>query len=294
MQIAHGSLMAWTEVRPNHREGGIGFKYLLEGEDNSPDNFSWALTREGSDFYSPRHRHNWDQVRFCLEGSVPIGAKMTIDAGEVAYFAEGVPYGPQEGGDDRLVLVLQAGGASGQGYLGPRQLLEGGASLLGEGRFEKGVFRRAIGDGPKNQDGYEAVWGHVLGRAVEYPKPRYKVPVVMEPEAFPWRDVSGSPGVARRSLGHLSEREIGIEFLSLAAGATLRLEPGDGRRLAFVVEGGGRCGPEPLYAHSAVRLEPGEAADVVAETRLLLFMITLPVTEAPVVAGARMGVRVPA
>jgi len=41
-----------------------------------------------------------------------------VEGGEIAYFPESAHYGPQEGGDDRIVVLLQFGGASGQGFIG--------------------------------------------------------------------------------------------------------------------------------------------------------------------------------
>jgi len=121
--------MAWGENLASHRQGGMAHKLLFEGEEGSPDNFVWVLADEGADYYSPRHRHAWDQVRLCLEGSIPISKGLRIDEGEVGYFPEGVTYGPQAGGPDRKTLVLQVGGASGQGYLSARQLREARAAL---------------------------------------------------------------------------------------------------------------------------------------------------------------------
>ena len=142
MQITHVDDVAYDENPLPHRVGKIAFKYLLDGEPLSADNFSLVLSRESASFFSPRHRHPWDQMRYCIEGSVPIAPRLSIDAGEVGYFPEGVHYGPQEGDRDRLVVVLQFGGASGQGYLSRHQVKAGHAALEFEGTFEGGVFLR--------------------------------------------------------------------------------------------------------------------------------------------------------
>ena len=111
MDMIHAGKMDWGANLASHRQGEMAHKVLFEGEEGSPDNYLLVLAREGASYYSPRHRHAWDQVRFCLEGSVPIGKDLRLDAGEVGYFPEGVPYGPQEGGPDRIVLLLQFAGA---------------------------------------------------------------------------------------------------------------------------------------------------------------------------------------
>ena len=114
MNIVHAGRMEWGANLASHRQGEMAHKVLFEGEEGDADNYLLVLAREGASYYSPRHRHAWDQVRFCLEGSVPIGKGLRLDAGEVGYFPEAAPYGPQEGGPDRIVLLLQFGGAIGR------------------------------------------------------------------------------------------------------------------------------------------------------------------------------------
>ena len=251
MDMVHGASMAWGENLAAHRQGGMAHKVLFEGEEGSVDNYVLVLADESKDYYSPRHRHAWDQVRFCLTGSVPIGKDLAVDAGEVAYFPEGVPYGPQQGGPDRIELLLQFGGASGLGYLSAAQLRQARAELAEVGSFEKGVFRRTSGEGPRNQDAYEAIWRHVTGRPIVYPKPRYKGPIVMRPDGFGWRDQAA--GVRSKLLGGFPER-----------------------RLIFVRHGEGQCGGETYREQSAVRLEPGEAAAFTAAADTELFVIAAP------------------
>jgi hypothetical protein len=278
MDIVHGARMQWGPNLASHRLGHIAHKVLFEGEEGEPDNYVLVLADESSDYYSPRHRHAWDQVRFCLEGAVPIGRDMAVAAGEVAYFPEGVPYGPQEGGPDRVELLLQFGGASGLGYLSPAQVRRAHEALSAEGAFEKGVFRRTRGEGPKNQDAYEAIWRHVTGRPIAYPKPRYKAPIVIRPGGFPWRD-TGQAGVKVRALGRFPERELSLDFIALEAGARWDAEVSGALRLMFVRIGEGICQDEPYQAHSAVRLHPGEGASLRAQSETELFIITAPPLE---------------
>ena len=275
MQVAHAARMPWGENLAAHRQGRMAHKLLFEGEEGSPDNFAWVVADEGSDYFSPRHRHAWDQVRLCLEGSIPIGRELRLDRGEVGYFPEGVPYGPQQGGPDRLTLVLQVGGASGHGYLSARQLREAHAELAREGVFEGGVFRRSGGAGKANQDAYEAIWRHVTGAPIDYPKPTYRTPVLMRPEGFAWRPVEGFDGVERRRLGTFGERGVQLAMLRLEPGSVWRLQRDDTRRLVFVVEGAGRWEAGDYQPLSALRLEPGEAATVAAGDRTRLFVISL-------------------
>ena len=97
------------------------------------------------------------------------------------YFPEGTSYGPQTSEATATTFVLQFGGASGQGYLSRQEVKQGMDALKELGSFEGGVFRRHEDvPGKRNMDGYEAIWSHVNGRPLEYPKPRYPGPVMMD------------------------------------------------------------------------------------------------------------------
>jgi hypothetical protein len=275
MKLVDASRMQWGGSLTAHRAGRMSHKVLFEGEEGSPDNYIFVLANEGSDYYSPRHRHAWDQVRFCLEGSIPIGRDLKIEAGEIGYFPEGVHYGPQEGGPDRIVLLLQIGGASGLGYLSPAQLEQGRKRLLGEGIFEEGVFRRSSGEGKRNEDAYEAIWRVMTGRPLAYPKPRYRTPIVMRPDGFTWREMKGLPGVRLKALGAFAERGLSLELVSIAAGSTYAVPPAASLRFLFVRSGEGECGGEPLHSSTAIRLAVGEAASIRANAPTEIFVINV-------------------
>jgi hypothetical protein len=267
--------MDWGENLAAQRAGRMAHKVLFEGAEGSLDNYLWVMANEGSDYYAPRHRHPWDQVRLCLEGAIPIGRDLKIEAGEVGYFPEGVRYGPQEGGPDRVTLVLQIGGASGLGYLSKEQLRRGREELLEQGVFEQGVFRRTRGEGKKNEDAYEAIWRHVTRRPLVYPQPQYRAPVVMRAQAFPWAAVNGSSGVQRKSLGSFPGRGLSLEFIRLDAGVCFTLPASGQRRLAFVREGEGQSSAGPYFAHTAIRLEPEDSGDFTPTLATQLFLIAV-------------------
>ena len=144
MKLVQASEKKWRGNQLRHRKGRVLIKRLIEGESGSTENYGLHIGRESAEFFSPRHRHPWDQIRYCVSGRVPIGPGKTIDAGEIGYFPEGLHYGPQEG-PERTVMVLQFGGASGRGYLN-RDDVNRAYDELGElGRFENGVFHRNLG-----------------------------------------------------------------------------------------------------------------------------------------------------
>lgn len=275
MDLVHTAEMPWGENLAAQRSGGMAHKLLFEGEEGSPDNHMLVLADEKSDYYSPRHRHPWDQVRYCLEGAVPIGKGLAVEAGETAYFPEGAAYGPQEGGPDRIELLLQFGGASGRGYIGAERLRRAREEMAAFGSFEKGVFRRAFGEGRRNQDAYEAIWEHVTGRPLAYPEPAYKTPVVMRPDALPWRPVEGDEGAWEKCAGVFPHRGLTVSLLSLEPGGRHRLQPSTPLRFLFVLRGEGAIASERYRAGTAARLPPGERAGVeaAAETVALLLAI---------------------
>lgn len=270
MRHADARGMEWVEPPAHHREGHIAFKRLFDGTPGTPDNYTFALVRILGGYYTPRHRHNYDQVRFCLSGSIDYGQGRAVKAGQVGYFPEGVPYGPQDI-TEQDAIVLQCGGASGQGFLTGAQLREGRAALEGKGRFEGGVFVREEGEGRRKQDGYEAVWEEVMGRRLDYPPARFAEPVVMDPAAFAWAAAGG--GLARKHLGSFGERPLSLAMWRIAPGAALDLPAEPARRLLYAV--GGEAAGE------AWELAPGEAGRIAPAGGAELLLISLPAVTPP-------------
>ena len=167
IEIVHCAEMPWGEslVAQRGTTAGMAHKRLFEGEEDSPDNYMLVMSREPKTYFSPRHRHPWDQIRFCLEGKIPIAKGLYIEGGEIGYFPEAAHYGPQEGGEDRIVLLLQFGGASGQGFIGPERLKQARLELAETGTFERGAYTTDTDGHRSNRDAYEAVWEHVKGAA---------------------------------------------------------------------------------------------------------------------------------
>ena len=156
MRLVQAQDIAFRHVS-GHRQGTIEFKCLLQGEERSPDNFEFSLVQTRGQYHTPRHRHNFDQVRLNLTGAMNYADGKDLRAGEVGYFPEGTRYGPQNIVGDPLTLVLQSGGASGEGFMSYRQLNDGHRALEKLGTFSEGVFRwdpkhRPAGK-PVNQDG---------------------------------------------------------------------------------------------------------------------------------------------
>jgi hypothetical protein len=276
MDIIHAGEMPWGESLVAQRAGGdeVAHKRLFEGEEDSPDNYMLVMSKEPKSFYSPRHRHPWDQLRISLEGRIPIAKGLFVEGGEIGYFPESAHYGPQEGGDDRIVVLLQFGGASGQGFIGPDRVKQARLELAKNGRFEGGVYSRATAQGRKNRDAYEAIWLHAKGGELAYAPPAYKTPIIMRPEALPWRSGSDK-GVSIRQIGLFPHRGLAVNAWRIAPDNHHRFAPIQALRLLLVTEGQGAMGNGELRRWSVVRLRPGESAELVATSPLELLELAI-------------------
>jgi len=258
-----------------HRTGKSTRQDLLESE-SGLEGYSLIISRSEARF-SPRHRHNFEQYRYQLEGTAQYSKTGTLKQGMLGYFPEGMHYGPQtpnEGGDAGAVLVLQCGGASGCGYVNRSEVLAGAKELQKMGAFKEGVFHRNPDlPGKKNVEGSQAIWEHIMKHDLVYPKPRYAAPVFMHPENFDWVPVKRSPGVFEKLMGFFTERETGASFLKLEPNATYALS--GNRDIFFVVSGTGSVGLEPYSPATSVFLDRGEKATLTAkeETEILRFSL---------------------
>jgi hypothetical protein len=255
-----------------HRGGTFHGRIMVEGDAGALDNFQLSFGQMGGDFNSPRHRHNFEQIRYQLEGVLDYGRDGKLVAGMVGYFPEAVYYGPQSQDPEIAckTIVLQFGGASGSGYLSQAEVKAGMQALQQEGEFKDGVFRRADAAGKRNVDGYQAIWEHVNERPMVYPKPRYPQPIFMDPANYEWVPVEGAPGVCEKLLGVFTERRSEAGFLRLDPGASFTVR---GKGVYVVTRGMGTVGGEPMRALTTVYLAAGETATFTAreETELLHF-----------------------
>jgi hypothetical protein len=177
MQLVHEEQLPWKPIAVQ-RQSGKEAKVLMSGIEGAPDNYTFVLVREGVVATTPRHKHNFDQLRMTISGRTNYGPKRWIEPGEIAYFPEGVPYGPEECEGDRLGFTLQFGGASGNGIMTQRQVHAGREELARAGKFERGVYYPSPAGGKERpMDGYEAIWEFTNQRPLVYPQPRYDEPV---------------------------------------------------------------------------------------------------------------------
>jgi hypothetical protein len=108
---------------------------------------------------------------------------------------------------------------------------------------------------------------------MDYPKPRYRDPIMVEPESYDWLAVAGVPGVRQKPFGTFTERECSAVLTELAPGATYRA---DDRSVYLVLTGSGTVGGKPYRSLTALHLDSGETAEFVARERTEVLRLALP------------------
>lgn len=260
-----------------HRPGGIQLTSLLNGKENSLDNFDLMIIDAGSDYHTPRHRHNFDQIRVMLSGSFEWETDSVQDEGSVGYFSEGTPY-KQQGIDASRTLLLQVGGASGSGYMSYAQLQAAIAELQETGSFEEGLFVYKNENGNRRtMDGYQAAWEKVFGKALEYPLPRFNAPVILRPERFAWVKDPANRLVEKRTLGVFNERGLELTQVRLSSGAEFVIDGAHRPYLAYVLSGTGRVNGEAWRHGTAIQVDRNEKSTLSAEDSAELYLFGLPV-----------------
>ena len=262
--------------RQHARAGLFKSQSLLNGIEGSPDNFFLQMSQTFSDFESPRHRHNFDQIRIQLKGIADFARDGVMHPGSIAYFPEGVFYGPQSIDGESSTLVLQFGGASGDGYISEARFQSGVEALKSKGTFEKGVYSKVNELGKKiNQDAYEAVWEFIHQTELNYTQSEYSAPVFMNAELFEVQldtRVDHPPGVLRKSLGVFSKRKLEIRILMVQSDASANLRENS---FGFVLSGEGEFNGEPFMKNATMKTEKTQA-NIIARSPLELIEIHLP------------------
>jgi hypothetical protein len=274
MKIVQGDELHW-ERGLEYRGGMFHFRRLMEGEPGTIDNFQLSLGKMSGEFYSPRHRHNFEQIRFQVKGTLNYARDGKMTEGIVGYFPEGMAYGPQSQDPDSEPwgAVLQFGGASGSGYLSRDEVKAGMTELSKVGTFSGGVFRRNPGEpGKKNLDGYQAIWEHKNGKAMVYPKPRYNHPILMDPKNFAWIETD-TKGVSEKLLGIYSERRVEIALVKIEAGAAYTC----GAPTVFLTTSGtGAAANQPLREFTTVWVARGDRVTFKADETVEMLRMGLP------------------
>ncbi|HTX62640.1 MAG TPA: hypothetical protein VMD28_03315 [Acidimicrobiales bacterium] len=275
MQLTDPANLQWVDGVP-HRATAINLKMLVE-----QDGVQLTLSEiHDTTTRSPRHRHNFDQIRIGLEGVGTYGRGREIRERMIGYFPEGTRYGPQ--GVTRVPntqAVLQFEGASGSRYLAAAVADESTATLRRTGQFRNGLY--FAHGAQRGVDAFQAVWEHAVGRAMVYPAPRYEDPVYLYVDAFAYLP-TGTPGVAKKVLGVFGERELSLRMVRLRRDAEVVVGDARQRCISFVLGGTVQVGPDRLGQWSAIYTDPDERAVVAApDGEVELVEIVLPLRAEP-------------
>ena len=260
------------------REGTLDQKFLLQGEDDSPNNYLLNVGLTGSGGWgTPRHRHNFDQIRYVLKGKYPASPHKIMDEGSVAYFPESVHYGPQDRPEGLEMMVIQFGGASGAGFLSTPRREAANEALKKKGEFKNGVFTWYDEKGQKhNMDGSAACFEEATGKKLVFAPPRYDDVVMMDPESYDWID-SGMPGVSTKLLGTFTERKLRIAFIKVDAGATYNTGSRSQVEVLFMSKGSISVDGKNYGDKTGIELLPTDAPiDIKADKESLFLTISLP------------------
>ncbi len=238
--------------------------------------FSLSIVPEG--YFTPRHRHNFDQIRYTLEGIQSTGYG-DLGPGEIGYFPEGAYYGPQAQKAECSTLVLQFQGASGRHLLSNEEMNATYQKMIAAGAvFENGVYRGVTTDGKrKNKDSYVAIWEEHEGKKLTFPAARYRTPVMMQSESYAWIPDRERPGIETKHLGTFTEMRTGIGFFRLLADA--RLDAGRQRdaEIRYCVAGSFVYGGKSWGKDTYMFLPPGSATEAMTSAGgATFFVITLP------------------
>lgn len=260
------------------REGKLDQKFLLQGDDDSPNNYLLNVGLTGSGGWgTPRHRHNFDQIRYVLKGKYPASPHKIMDEGSVAYFPESVHYGPQDRPEGLEMMVIQFGGASGAGFLSTPRREAANEALKAKGEFKNGVFTWVDEKGQKhNKDGAVACYEEATGKPMVLAEPRYDDVIMMNPKAYEWLD-GGAPGVWKKHLGSFTERNINIGFIKIDSGATYNTGTRSQIEVLFMSKGSITVDGKTYGDKTAIELLPSDKpVDIKANAESLLFTVTLP------------------
>jgi hypothetical protein len=291
MQTANPNVMEWITISA-HRSGSnevnndyLRFKRLLRGREGAAGNFELTFCQAVGSPPIPRHRHNFEQFRIQLSGTYCFKPDMPMVEGDLAYFPEGAYYGPENAVDDPVMVVLQFGGPSGQGFMSMDQVTAGARKLSEKGVFAGGVYRPANPQ-EAEKDGYEAVWEEVMKTPLQYPEPRYPDPILIHSNNFTWREVGQHIFV--RPLGVFSEARTQVDVVRLTPGAHWSLVGDDRVVLMFFLSGAAEVAGYKAEQHHAVALDPHATTTIVSKdgAEVVMFYLADPSSGASMIKAA--------
>jgi len=238
--------------------------------------FSLSIVPEG--YFTPRHRHNFDQIRYTLDGVQSTGHG-DLGPGEIGYFPEGAYYGPQAQKGECATLVLQFQGASGRHLLSNEEMNATYQKMREAGAvFENGVYKGKTAEGKrKNKDSYVAIWEEHEGKRLTFPAARYRTPVMMLSDSYAWIRDRDRPGIETKHLGTFTEMRTGVGFFRLLPGASLDAARQRDAEIRYCIDGAFSYGGKEWGRETYMYLPPESTPEVLSTREgATFFSIGLP------------------
>jgi hypothetical protein len=210
-------------TRSNRRSGCVARKAVREGEISPGVGFTADLilySNVDGPFSAPRHKHNFDQIRYVISGQPDFGNGQIAADGQISFFPAGASYGP-EVIDEAEVLLIQWS----DHWMTRAQHDSTYVEMQRTGEFREGYYITVDESGNEHRaDGRNAVWETFTQQKMVYPTPRYSQPIVIEPKGFEWRSLGD--GVSIKALGRFTEDDVYLASYRWDSGSTLTLTPG--------------------------------------------------------------------
>ena len=277
MHVIETAKIPWTLVSRSNRPGRVHRKLVHEGEVSPAVGYTADLVRyEGGHgtFTAPRHKHNFDQIRYTISGQPDFGHYQVASAGQSAFFPAGAAYGPETIEESEMLLVQW-----GENWMSRAQHDATHAEMQNVGEFREGYYITVDADGSEHRaDGRNAVWETFTGLKLVYPTPRYAQPVMMEPDGFPWRPLPGT-GVSHKVLGRFTEDDVYLaNYRWDEPGGVLTLTP-ERTQLLWIIDGQLSANGEAYDPETVIISELGEPTKLTGtqNTQAVVFGLTLPV-----------------
>jgi quercetin dioxygenase-like cupin family protein len=256
-----------------HRGPGLKMKSLAFRTDGRGNNLWLSLAEMEDGWYSPRHKHNFDQFRYVLDGETGF-TEWDLHAGECAYFPAGAYYGPQEQHGTAILFTLQFPGETGEYYLTPEQVEDTVRQLrASDPTFGQGG--KGFDSNGRERDSYEIVWETHQKTAISYPASQFPGPFLLSGnETITDEALAGSDV---RLKGEVASN--GLKVLRVQATGPLRIEPAspDSTEFWILEKGAIEIGDRTLNPLSVIQLLAGAPrTDAVAEPEAIFTVVRLP------------------
>jgi hypothetical protein len=284
MEIVETDKLPWELVVPNTRGGDVYRKMIRSAEGGRKVSYDVRIERFGEGergYNSIRHRHDFEQLRFAVSGTMDLGFA-PLKQGDVGYFPANAYYGPQRcaGG---VVLIAQWGDR----FVTKADADRAVAELAEAGEFVDGIYRSVDAQGkPFNKDPLNAIWEQVFKQPYKPQTPRYAQPVIVTPTAFGWSEPDGP--VQYRQHGVFTENSLAIETVRWISDGAINthLADGDDRPvLLFTTEGRFSCNEATFGSLTGVWVESGESAKVEGATASQALLVRFPAPSSRITLG---------